>query len=71
MAMVTLRTYFDPFEAGLAKSRLEAGEIICTLADENVNSWTAAKFAIPVRLLVRQDQAQHALAILDWPSPAG
>lgn len=65
--IVTLRTYFDPAEAGIAKTRLEAGGIECALADENVNSWAAAKFAVPVRLMVNQDRVQEALTILDAP----
>ena len=65
--MVTIRTYFDPFEAGVARSRLEAGGINCSLADENVNSWAAARFAIPVRLLVDKDQVEEAVTILDSP----
>jgi Putative prokaryotic signal transducing protein len=67
MEMVTLRTYFDPVDAGIAKTRLEAGGIECALADENVNSWMAAKFAVPVRLMVNQENVQEALTILDAP----
>ena len=67
--MVTLRTYPDSIEAGLAKSVLEANGISCSLADENANMNTMAKFAIPVRLLVTEDQVEIAIKILDAPDP--
>ena len=63
--MVTLRTYPDLLDAGLAKSVLEANGIACSLADENANANTAAQFAIPVRLLVAADQVAEAIRILD------
>jgi type III secretory pathway lipoprotein EscJ len=68
--MVTLRTYPDLIDASMAKSELEANGIACTLADENANQNTAAKFDIPVRLLVAEDQIAEALKILDPPSGA-
>ena len=35
--MVTLRTYWNGVEAGLAKSLLDDHKIFCSLADENAN----------------------------------
>jgi hypothetical protein len=65
--MVTLRTYPDLIEASLAKSALEVNGIHCSLADENANANTMAKFAIPVRLLVAVEQVEAAIKILDAP----
>ena len=65
--MVTLRTYPDLIDASLAKSALEVNCIHCILADENVNTNTMAKFAIPVRLLVAEEQVEAASKILDAP----
>ena len=61
--MITLRTFDDPAEAAIAKSALEAQNIFCSLADENVHTTLLA--AIPIRLLVRDDQLQDATRILD------
>jgi hypothetical protein len=63
--MATLRTYPDSIKAALAKSVLEANGIDCDLADENANANTAAKFAVPIRLLVAEDQVEDAIKILD------
>jgi hypothetical protein len=37
------------------------------LADENANPNTMAKFAIPIRLLVAEEQVEAAIKILDAP----
>ncbi len=63
--MITLRSYANPIEAGMAKSMLEAHNISCTLADENANVYGGAPFAIPVRLLVSEDQVDEARRILE------
>jgi len=62
--MVTLRTYTNSIEAGMAKSILDEHNIFCTLADENANIYGGAPFAMPVRLQVREEQADEALRIL-------
>src|SRR5947209_13385565 len=63
--MVTVRSYWSPVEAGLAKSLLDDYEIFCVLADEDTNRYAGAPFAVPIRLLVDEDQAELALRILD------
>ena len=63
--MITLRTYPNSTEAGLAKAHLDAAGISSELADENANSNTVAQFAIPVRLMVTEDRIEEARQILD------
>src|SRR6266581_6176243 len=63
--MVTVRTYWNGVEAAMAKSLLDDHKIFCSLADENVNLYGGAPFAMPIRLLVDEDQAELALRILD------
>jgi hypothetical protein len=62
--MVTVRTYANPVEAGLAKSLLDDYEILSALADEDTNRYSGAPFAVPIRLLVHEDQADQAIRIL-------
>ena len=61
--MVTVRTYWNPHTAALAKSLLEDYEIPCALLHENANLFYP--FAMPVRLLVEDDQADRAIQILN------
>src|ERR1700693_602404 len=64
--MVTVRTYWSPAEAGLAKSVLDNYEIPCALLDENSNlSARGAQFAVPVRLVVDEAYAARAIHILN------
>jgi len=64
--MVTVRTYWNPAEAGLAKSVLDNYEIPCAILHENSNLYAeGAQFAVPVRLVVTEDQAGRAIRILD------
>jgi hypothetical protein len=64
--MVTVRTFWSPAEAALAKSVLDNYEIRCALLDENSNlSARGAQFAVPVRLIVDEDQADRAIYILN------
>ncbi len=63
--MTTLRTYLRETEALLAKSRLEAFEIPCALADENAHLYGGAPFAMPIRILVPDEFVAEAVRILD------
>ncbi|HJW38767.1 MAG TPA: DUF2007 domain-containing protein [Candidatus Udaeobacter sp.] len=67
--MVTLRTYSNPAEAAMAKSLLDSHDIFCRLADENVNLYGGGPLAMPIRLLVAEDQAQEAGYILETKGP--
>jgi hypothetical protein len=58
--MVTLRTYSNPAEAALAKSLLDDHNILCSLADENAYLYGGAPFAMPVRIVVADEQAEEA-----------
>ncbi|HSP45745.1 MAG TPA: DUF2007 domain-containing protein [Chthoniobacterales bacterium] len=68
--MITLRAFGNPAEAAIAKSVLDDHGISCSLADEDSNLYGGAPQAMPVRLLVREEQAEEALRILDAPGPA-
>ena len=63
--MVTVRTYASPVDAGLAKSLLDDHEIFCALADEDTNLYSGAPFAVPIRLLVDDDQTEQAMRVLN------
>jgi hypothetical protein len=65
--MITLRAFGDAAEAAIAKSVLDDHGISCSLADEDSHLYGGAPHAMPVRLLVREDQAEEALRILDAP----
>jgi tetratricopeptide (TPR) repeat protein len=67
--MVTLRTYSNPAEAAVAKSRLDDRKIPCTLADENVNLYGGGPLAMPIRLLVAEEHAEEAARILEAKGP--
>ncbi len=62
--MVTLRTYLNPTQALLDKTLLDSNEIFCTIADQNANLYGGGPFAMPVRLLVAEEQAEEADRIL-------
>lgn len=63
--MVTLRTYSNQAEAAMAKSLLDDHEIVCSLADENSNLYGGGPLAMPIRLLVAEEQVEQAGHILD------
>ena len=61
-----MRTYWSLAEAALAKTVLDNYEISCALLDENASRYnTGAQFAVPVRLVVDEDQALRAIHILN------
>ena len=65
--MVTLQAFNTAAEAALAKSLLDDHDIVCSLADENSWLYGGAPFAMPVRLLVAEDQFEEAARILKDP----
>ena len=67
--MVTLRTYSSPAEAAMAKSLLDDHKIFCSLADENMNLYGGGPLAMPIRLMVDEDQAEEAARILETKGP--
>jgi tetratricopeptide (TPR) repeat protein len=67
--VVTIRTYSNPAEAAMAKSLLDSHDIFCRLADENANLYGGGPLAMPIRLLVAEDQAQEAARILETKGP--
>ena len=44
----------------MAKSLLDSHDIFCRLADENVNLYGGGPLAMPIRLLVAEDEVQEA-----------
>src|ERR1051326_2734645 len=69
MALVTLRSYSNALDAAIAKSRLDDHQIVCSLADENAHLYGGGPLAMPVRLLVEEEQAERAAHVLDDPQP--
>jgi tetratricopeptide (TPR) repeat protein len=68
--MITLRTYSNPTEAAMAKSLLDDQQIPCALADENSSLYAGTGYlAIPIRLLVAEEDAERALHVLDDARP--
>jgi hypothetical protein len=68
--MITLRSFGNAAEAAMAQSVLDDHGISCRLADEASHLYGGAPDAMPVRLLVREDQAEEALRVLGAPGPA-
>ena len=67
--MVTLRVFDSALQAGLVKSLLNDRGIESELADEASHDLSGAAVAVPVRLLVKEEQLQEALRILENPGP--
>jgi hypothetical protein len=55
----------NPLEAHLMKTKLESEDIECFIQDENMGLFTNAIGG--VKLLVREKDAEHAIAILSSP----
>ena len=64
MRVVTLRTYWNPAQAALAKSLLDNYEIVSVLIHEGASLYGRAPIAMPIRLTVVEDQAEEANRIL-------
>jgi hypothetical protein len=63
--VVAVRTFLNQAEAALEKSRLDDYGILCELAHENAHLYGGGPFAMPIQLLVDEDQAEEALRVLD------
>lgn len=68
-SMVTIRSFPDVMQAWLAKSSLESAEIECDLVDDNMvrMDWGISIVLGGVKLRVKPEDAETALAILDQP----
>ncbi|MEP7015692.1 MAG: DUF2007 domain-containing protein [Verrucomicrobiota bacterium] len=64
-----VRTYWNSAEAALAKSLLDDCEVSCVLLHEYANSYYP--FAMPIRLMVSEDEARRADLILAGQSEDG
>lgn len=62
--MVTLRTYWNSGEAALAKSLLDNYGILSAVIHENASLYVWPPMAMPIRLMVVEDQAEEANRIL-------
>lgn len=69
--LVTLRKYMNVSEGLFAKSVLDSAGIVCFLADENIIrlDWFLSNALGGVKLLVRQEDAEAAEALLDQSRP--
>ena len=63
MALVAAAIFYNSFEAGIARSRLEADGIPAVLFDFN-SSMEGASFLIPIRLMVDDEDVEDAARIL-------
>ena len=64
MALVLLQRFYTSFEASIARSALEAEGIQSFLFDMEMN-WGGLDGAIPVRLMVDEDDVARARRVLD------
>ncbi len=62
--MVTLRAYSNPTDVLIAKARLDDHAIACAVADELAHLYGGAPFAMPIRLLVREEDVAEATRVL-------
>jgi hypothetical protein len=62
--VVAVRTFWNQAEAALDKSRLHDYGVFCALVHENAHLYGGAPLAMPIRLLVDDDEAEWAIAVL-------
>jgi hypothetical protein len=64
---ITVATYNTPWEAHLARAKLESEGIYALILDEQTASinWFYSNTAGAVRLQVRKDESQRAIEILE------
>lgn len=70
MALAEAAFFYNSFEAGIAKSRLDAEGIPSVLFDLNA-SMEGASFLVPIRLMVDEEDVEEARRILAGGDPAG
>ena len=70
MALVAVATFYNSFEAGIARSRLDSEGIPCVLFDFNA-SMEGASFLVPIRLMVDDEDVEEAARILQRPAEDG
>ncbi len=58
--MITLRSFSNSAAAGIAQAVLRDHEILCELADVQSHLYSGAMIAIPVRLLVAEEDIEEA-----------
>jgi uncharacterized protein YcbX len=63
MALVELAKFYNSFEAGIAKSRLDADGIGAVLFDTEM-TWEGMGLLIPIRLMVLDEDLDDARAAL-------
>lgn len=64
MALVELARFYNSFEAGVVQGRLEAEDIDVHMFDFNMTV-EGVGFAVPVRLMVDEDDLVRARRILE------
>jgi hypothetical protein len=65
-----VRTYLNGAQASLEKSLLDDYGIVCALIHEDAHLWCEAPWTVPIRLVVKDDQAEQAARILNGDSEA-
>jgi hypothetical protein len=69
MALVELAKYYNSFEAGIVRSRLEAEGLDAYLFDTEMN-WGGLDGVVPVRLMVDEADVDEARLIIASASQA-
>jgi Putative prokaryotic signal transducing protein len=69
MALVELARYFNSFEAGLARARLDAEDISSFVFDTNMN-WEGMGGVIQIRLMVDEEDLEAARRVLADEAPS-
>ena len=64
MALVELARFYNSFEAGLARSRLESEGIASFIFDLEM-SWEGLGGMIPIRLMVDDEDCEEARSVLE------
>ena len=70
MALVELARFYNPFEASVVRSALDADGIDAVLFDTEMN-WGGLDGVVPVRLMVDEDDLGRARRLMANASDAG